>query len=232
MHEDALKLHELWRKDLARDKLLEESRGLKAKIADRSEAAEASAKKLSACTDNLARLKGKEREANRKAETYTKRRDAAQRSIDQGLATDYEAAEGQVRQCSEILDEVETQQLELMESIEEASELLKRTEMTLALNRSQAEAAQKAYDDRYPTLKAEFDQATAVRNAAREDIWKDLLQRYDELRKKRRPAFADIRDKSCTGCNVQINATDLSTHRRAAELVTCRQCGRLLGEFL
>ncbi|MFT5586063.1 MAG: hypothetical protein ACI9VR_003659, partial [Cognaticolwellia sp.] len=32
--------------------------------------------------------------------------------------------------------------------------------------------------------------------------------------------------------NVKINATDLSNHRRAAEFVTCRQCGRLLGEFL
>lgn len=232
MHEDALKLHDLWRKDLARDKLLDESRGLKARIADRTAAVEDATKKLSAATDNLARLKGKEREANRKAETYTKRRDTAQRSIDQGLATDYEAAEGQVRQCSEILDEVETQQLELMEAVETGAETLERCTMTLALNKSQVLAAQKAYDDRYPSLKKDFDAATKVRDEARADIWKDLLHRYDELRKKRRPAFADIRNDSCTGCNVKINATDLSTHRRAAELVTCRQCGRLLGEFL
>ncbi len=232
MHEDALKLHDLWRKDIARDKLLEESRGLKAKIVDRTAAVEQSTTKLSAATDNLTRLKGKEREANRKAATYTKRRDTAQRSIDQGLATDYVAAEDQIRQCGEILDQVETLQLELMESVEAAAELLERSTMTLALNKSQVIASQKAYDDRYPTLKNEFDAASKLRNAARQDIWKDLIQRYDELRKKRRPAFADIRNDSCTGCNVKINATDLSNHRRAAELVTCRQCGRLLGEFL
>ncbi|MED5371947.1 MAG: C4-type zinc ribbon domain-containing protein [Myxococcota bacterium] len=230
MHEDSLKLEALWRKDLARDALLEESRGLKARIADRAEAAVKAEQVLSEATARLAELKTQEKEVHRQAETYEKQRDRAQRSIDQGIG-DYEAATAQFQKCSQILDDLETQELELMEALDEATEALERATQTQALVSSQHQGAQRAYDDRYPSLKAEFDAATAERDAAREGIWRDLLQRYDNLRKKRRPAIVPVNGDACGGCNMQVNATDLSDHRRAVEVMFCRHCGRILGEI-
>jgi predicted nucleic acid-binding Zn-ribbon protein len=231
MHEDALKLYALWRLDVARDAFLQESRALKARIAAEEQALVEAAANQDAAEQALTAARELERELNRKVDSYTKRRDRAQKSIDTGVATDFHAAQRQVEQCAELLDGLETDLLEAMDGKEQAETTLERSTSVHGLVASRLAAAQKAYTDRRPALKVSFDAVTVERDAARGEVWRDQLSRYDGLRKKGWAAFARVRDGNCGGCNVRLNGVDLSAHRRAIEFVWCPNCGRALGDI-
>lgn len=230
MHEDALKLYALWRLDVARDALLQESRDLKGRIAAEEQALADAEATLDAAAQALTAAKELERELNRKVDSYTKRRDRAQKSIDTGVATDFHAAQRQVEQCSELLDDLETDLLEAMDGKESAETTLERATSVRGLVASRLATAQKAYTDRRPALKVAFDAVTVERDAARTEVWRDQLSRYDGLRRKGWSAFARVRDGNCGGCNVRLNGVDLSSYRRAIEFVWCPSCGRALGD--
>lgn len=228
MHPEVEKVWALWEKEQARDVLLSEWRGLheaKKKLAEEVEAAAAKTADSTAARDAIA---ADEKQLNRKLESYQKRLARAKKSIDTGTASDFRLAQAQVEQCTAIIDEVETELLEVMEQLEDAQELEKRAQNGEAHLRHRLEAAEKKHDERLPTLKPEFEGATSVRDAAREGLWRDSLSRYDMLRKKKLAVFAYGDGATCSGCHSGMDGTRYSTLHRDVELVTCRHCGRFL----
>lgn len=230
MHEYAMKVLELWKKEQVRDALLSEWSGLNGAVKRLKEEHDARTEELAALLAIQAGLKDRERDAARRTERYGKARDKAQKAIDTGTATDFGLALEQVRKCVELLDEVETESLEIMEEQESTDQAVGAVRRVLAQKVQLLAAAEAAREARKTSLKEAFDQATAERDAVRPDVWRDLLNRYDRLRAKKLSVFADVKDTQCQGCHVSIPGVDLSAHRRGAEVGICKNCGRFLAE--
>ncbi|MCB9741157.1 MAG: hypothetical protein H6740_00850 [Alphaproteobacteria bacterium] len=232
MHEQVLKLQALWRKEQARNALLDERSGLEQKLSRAGTTREEAEATLTERQARLVQLREDERAHTKRMETYIKHRDRAQEAIDTGTAPDYRIAQTQVERCAAIVDEEETFLLELFEEIEAAEAAVQGAINARDAAALRAREAQGALDARLPGLEAELVEATAERDAAREGIYRPELERYGRLVGRSLEPFADIRDSTCLGCNMKVNAVDLSEHRRAAAVVSCRHCGRFLGELL
>ncbi len=230
MHEDLLKVYALWGKEQARDVLLAEWSGLNGEVKRLKEALATKTAEIQELLEQTESLTTQEREANRKIERYTKRGQKAQKAIDTGTATDFGMALEQVSACTKLIDEVETELLQTMDELENTAEITASKRQAEAQLSAQLEHATGARDERKPSLKVEFDAATAERDGGREGIWRDLLTRYDRLRAKKVMVFADIVSGQCTGCYITVPSEQVSAHRRAVEVGVCRSCGRFLGE--
>ena len=228
MHPDTEKLFALWQREVARDRLLAEWRGLHDTHKDLVAQTEQKAQAASDAKAALDALKKRERDLNRKLETYQKRRDNAQRSIETGTASDFRAAEAQAKQCAEICDDTETELLELMEEIDAAEQASSAADDGRDHMQHRAQAAKTKLDERLPSLKPQFEEATQTRDAAREGIWRDQLSRYDALRKKKSACFATVSEMTCGGCHTKLDGQRYSNLTRDTEVVTCRHCGRFL----
>jgi uncharacterized protein len=58
-------------------------------------------------------------------------------------------------------------------------------------------------------------------------VSKDILNLYEELKKKRKTAVAKAMQGTCSGCHIQLSVTDLQKVR-SGNLVQCSSCGRIL----
>lgn len=230
MHEDSLKVQALWTKEQVRDGLLAEWGRLNAEVKRLKDEQQAKADEVAALEQQIADLRERERDANRRSERYTSRRAKAQKAIDTGTATDFGLAQEQVRKCTELLDEVETELLELYDALETTETSLGSVQKVHAQKGQLLGQAEAARDARKPSLKTEFDAITAERDAARVGIWRDHLSRYDRLRSKKMSVMMPLADKACGGCMVGIPGVQLSAHKRGAEVGICTHCGRFLGE--
>lgn len=232
MHEDSLKLAALWKKDQARDALLAERAGLDDRVERTEEKlAEASAR-LAALKVRQDALRATEREQTRRMEGHAQRRDRTLQLIAEGRAPDYFVAQSQAEKCAELVDELETSLLELMEELEKVDEESAHTAAAQALLKARLEEAKADRSARSPGLAEAIDAATTERDDAREGIFRDLLGRYDQLRARGRAPFADVRGVTCTGCSMAMERLALAEHRRGASVQWCRHCGRFLGEML
>lgn len=228
MHADLEKVWNLWLKEQLRDALLTEWRGLHDAVKKLEVELTSSGERADAAVAHRDELAAEERRLNLKLDSYQKRVARAKKSIETGTASDYRAAQMQADQCAVIIDEVETELLELMERLEDANAKADAALSGKAHLAHRLEAAKKKHDERLPLLKPEFEDATAVRDAAREGIWRDQLSRYDMLRKKKFSAFASGKDQTCHGCHSGMDGTKYSTLQRDVEVVVCRHCGRFL----
>lgn len=175
----------------------------------------------------LAAIREAERAAARDVGLYEKRRATASRALADGLG-DPDAAQRQVEQCSTILDDLETRQLEMMEAAEAAGASVAAAR---AERDARAVAASAAAAEIPPGL-AQIDAARAgllpPRDAGRAALPKELGLRYDLVRTKKRTAVAELRpDDTCLGCRLRAPTAEAAEARRGL-LRTCRGCGRFL----
>ncbi|TVQ93858.1 MAG: hypothetical protein EA397_03655 [Deltaproteobacteria bacterium] len=175
----------------------------------------------------LAGLREAERSASREVTLYQKRRAAATRALEQGLG-DPEAAQRQVEQCAQIIDEFETRQLELLEAIETAQQTLAerqrvQSEAEQALGQHIVEAG-----EALAAIEAQRGRLQPQRDRAHEALPKDLGLRYDLVRSKKGSAVAALQDDdSCSTCRLRAPMAEASEIRRGL-LKSCRGCGRYL----
>ena len=230
MHEDGLKVYDLWKKEQVRDALLAEWAKLNGVVKRLKDEQQAKADEIEALTGLQAALRERERDANRRNERYVGRRAKAQKAIDTGTATDFGLAQEQVSKCTDLLDAVDTELLELYEELESVDTNIEAVRRVHAQKGQLLEAAEAARTARKTPLKQEFDAITAERDAARLPVWRDHLARYDRLRAKKLQPFGPLVEGACGGCMVGIPGVELSSHKRGADVGICKQCGRFLGE--
>lgn len=175
----------------------------------------------------LAELRDAERAASREVNLYEKRSATATRALEQGLG-DPAAAQRQIEQCAQIIDDLETRQIELMEAIEAAQQTLSERQ------RAQSEAEQAlaihVQGARVELDSIEKEQATLTpqRDRARAALPKELGLRYDLIRTKKGTATALLQpDDACAACRLRAPMAEASDVRRGL-LKSCRGCGRYL----
>lgn len=208
------------------DHLDKELAHLRARISSATVSRDEAKASLAAAQRQLTACKDAERATAREVEQYEKRRATATRALENGLG-DPEAAERQVDQCTQIIDDLENRELEEMEAIEEALVALDAAEAVLAGAERFLESEQAAAPPEIEAQEAVRTTAQAERDAAWADVPRDLQRRYALVRKKKRFAAVELRDGYCVACRVKVPLQEVSDVNRGL-LKHCFQCGRFL----
>ncbi len=193
-------------------------------VTNQREAAEA----LEAARVALDGVRTEERRVMRKLDSYRKRVSTTRTMIDTGKAPDYRLAEQQLRSCILIVDDLETEALELMEQRDDAEQV--------------AEAAQQAFDaaedastravvrerDRIPAIDRELEDLDLARPALQEALTHEHRGPFRTLRARNRSAVATLRDGACSVCNYASPSQVVNEIEGHTRVHTCRNCGRFL----
>jgi predicted nucleic acid-binding Zn-ribbon protein len=157
-----------------------------------------------------------------------------QARIADGTVADPKALSSMVEEVSHLkkrISDLEDAELEVMEQLEAAAESREKLRTRIAevddnLTRTIAER-----DLRLGELEVEIGGLRAERAEIAPLIPEDLLSLYDKIGANHGGVgAAELRQRRCTGCQLEINAADLRAFSAAAEdeVLRCEECGRIL----
>lgn len=144
---------------------------------------------------------------------------------------EYRALGTEVERYQKEIDDLETQELELMEEGDGLKQTL--TEAREQLAREEAIVAEElaALDKRESTEKERLSEVQGERQAAASKIEdEDLLELYDRLRKARGTNVIVSLSPAgqCEGCHVKVTPATKIKVQADKELIQCENCGRIL----
>ena len=226
MHEDLERLDRIDRLDRGRAK--RQAEVVKAQDNWERARAELAQKETAraACATAVEDNRAAQKALQRKIGEFVKRRTSAERLLASGQG-DPEAAERQVDRCTALIDDVETEMLELLEA---------QDALQAALDAAEAEregAAQHlaGLDDTVPeqvrTLEAEAARLATEQDALMAELPSDLASRYQAWRARKKWAVARVVRNACDACRMEVQPQHRSDLRRG-RIAPCRGCHRWL----
>jgi uncharacterized protein len=189
---------------------------------------------LVAADTRVSDLEIAQRQAERDLEPVRERRRRNQQRVNDGSIGDPKALRGLVEEIQHLgrrINDLEDAELELMEQLESATAVRD----DLAARNAELESRVAALTARRDELVAEIDADLADQAGRRDTVAADipgpLMAAYDRLRATHGGVgAAELRNRRCTGCQLEVNAADLRTFAAAAEdeVLRCEECGRIL----
>jgi uncharacterized protein len=175
-----------------------------------------------------------QRQAEADLEPVRQRRTRNQQRVDDGSIGDAKALAGLVEEIQHLdrrISDLEDAELELMEQLDSATAA--RDDLASANGELDSRIAE--LTGRRNELVAGIDAELKSRVGQREQIVIDLpaplIATYDKLRGTHGGVgAAELRNRRCTGCQLEVNAADLRTFAAAPEdeVLRCEECGRIL----
>ena len=161
-----------------------------------------------------------------KVRTYEHQRNMAVRALEQGAGT-ADAAERQIEQCDRILDDAETQILQLMEDQERITDEIEAAQSALAAVTEVLTEHERDVPGEIQGYRAEYQQHKTRRTEAFARLEPDKQERYKKLRERRGSAVALIKDKSCHRCGRVVQSQHLGDILKG-KIMPCHGCARWL----
>lgn len=127
-----------------------------------------------------------------------------------------------------LINETETQVLELMEEIENITEELTVLKNLLANIKDEYKNQLINYNKVKNDLNNNIETEKNDINNLEKKIDEKILNQYKLIRKNKQPAVAEIRNNICSGCNITISRFVLESMKKDREIVCCELCGRIL----
>ena len=181
---------------------------------------------LARATDAVAQNSAAEKAAQRLLTQHRGNRSSAVRMLETGQG-DPEAAQRQLVGCEALIDDVETDVLELMEARDALleGEAAAQAEMTT----SEADVARRAEENPrvIGVLEAELAELAADRDGVHTALSRELSSKYDHWRGRDKWAVAREVRGACDTCRMEVHAQHLSDLRRG-RIEPCRGCHRWL----
>ncbi len=181
--------------------------------------------------DDLTR---EQRKADADVEQVKTRRTRDQTRMDQGLISnpkDLERMQGELGSLARRISDLEDVELEVMEQLETAqSEHDVLVAEVVELDARAAELTHKR-DELAGTMNVELGSVTAERKTLADGLAEDLLALYEKIRaQKGGVGAAALQSRRCTGCSLQLTASDLGRIGTASmdEVLRCEECQRIL----
>jgi predicted nucleic acid-binding Zn-ribbon protein len=115
-----------------------------------------------------------------------------------------------------------------METIEQSRGQLAEVEKRVAETRSRLEAERRATDARDAELTSELARLRALRSEVGPGVGPELLNHYERIANRRRPAVILVEEERCGGCRVGIPPQSFIEILRSETIVTCGNCSRIL----
>jgi predicted nucleic acid-binding Zn-ribbon protein len=171
--------------------------------------------------------------ADREVEQVKARRERDRTRMDSGQITqpkDLERMQHELVSLERRITTLEDAELEVMEALEQAQQVLD----ALAIRADDVDAKLgelvTARDEKRVGIDASLDEVTAARGPATEGMPEDLMALYERLREQKGIGAALLRARQCGGCNMTLDASELSRIRSAPadEVIRCEECQRIL----
>jgi predicted nucleic acid-binding Zn-ribbon protein len=134
----------------------------------------------------------------------------------------------EMEHARESISEHETKILEHMDAIEQSRGQLAEAEKQVGETRSRLEAERRAIDARDTECTSEIDRLRVLRAEVGPGIGPELLNHYERVAKRRRPAVILVKEERCGGCRVGIPPQSFIEILRSEMIVTCGNCARIL----
>ena len=226
MHEDLARLAVIDQLDRSTDKTKRRRASARQAIADTRTAIEGATRAVAAAQELFDTNRSEERALHRRLEAARGHRGNALRLLETGQG-DPEGAQRQLDKSSALIDELETEMLEVLEAQDGLStslEAAKSAQAAKEAHLAELEAAQ-------PAIEEEVTLALASDAEARAPVWSaldaDLQQRYQDFRAKRMWAVSRIRDNACNACNKVVRQQHIADLKRGL-IAPCMGCRRWL----
>lgn len=147
-----------------------------------------------------------------------------------GPAKELQALQHELDSLGRRQGELEEVQLEVMERAERAEELVAVLTQKRAPLDDVLAAAESARDAALADLEEESAGLQRQRADVAAGVGEDLLALYEKIRAATGTGAAELRQRRCEGCHLELMAADLDRFRRAAddEVLRCEECRRIL----
>jgi predicted nucleic acid-binding Zn-ribbon protein len=181
--------------------------------------------------DDLTR---EQKRADADVEQVKARRQRDQDRMDQGLISnpkDLERMQGELVSLDRRISELEDTELEVMERLEDAQrDLDDHTAQLSDLDRKIAEATV-VRDDAAAEIEKQLAETAEERTQKAAGLPEDLLALYHRLREQKGGVGAAmLRARSCSGCSLQLNSSELADIAKTPSdaVLRCEECNRIL----
>jgi predicted nucleic acid-binding Zn-ribbon protein len=125
---------------------------------------------------------------------------------------------------------LEDEELEVMEQLEEAQGALTALEAELAGIDARLAELVAARDEKAAAIDAQLADVAAERPSAVDGMPQDLLDLYEKLREAKGIGAAELRQRRCGGCQLELDAAELARIRslQSNDVARCEECGRIM----
>ena len=171
--------------------------------------------------------------ADREVEQVRARRERDRTRMDTGQVTnpkDLERMQHELVSLERRITTLEDAELEVMEALEQAQQVLDA--LGIRADDVDARLAElvAARDEKRAAIDASLEEVSAARGPASEGMPEDLMALYERLREQKGIGAALLRARQCGGCNMTLDASELSRIKAAPadEVIRCEECQRIL----
>ncbi len=178
-------------------------------------------------------LTAEQAKADREVEQVKARRERDRTRMDTGQVTnpkDLERMQHELVSLERRISTLEDAELEVMEQLEEAQQVLDG--LGIRADDIDARLAElvAARDEKGTAIDASLAEVAGARGPVVEGLPGDLLALYERLREQKGIGAALLRARQCGGCNMTLDASELSRIRSADpdEVIRCEECQRIL----
>jgi predicted nucleic acid-binding Zn-ribbon protein len=183
---------------------------------------------LSPISGRLAEQHDHAKSLQRRLDQYTSTVKMTRELIDLGRAPDFQMALRQLQQCEEIVDKLETELLELFDSIETSEASLNTAQQCASEAAEARQRAEQRASDQTAPLSTQLAAALEQISLRRQDVPTHLLEWYDRLRATDRVPISEVREKTCTACRMQTPDQIMREIQAGKRVHRCRNCSRFL----
>lgn len=142
---------------------------------------------------------------------------------------EYAALGAEIVRYTDMVNELETQELECMEKSDGLAEILAKAEEKLTAVKEGMPAEVKALTEKKNNLTARIAELTEERAILVKDVESGTLAIYDRVfAKKGNAAVSPLSDNLCGGCHMKVIADTISRTIDEKELSQCENCGCFL----
>lgn len=143
---------------------------------------------------------------------------------------EYDKLGAEVKRYEEMVDDLETQELELMEKSDECQATIADAKASLAKTQGIVDEEIAVLDQRAEANRTEISSLKETRTEEVTKVEEDLLNEYDRLFKKREgKAVCKLTpERTCTSCNVSVTPGTFADARSGETIAECDNCGAIL----
>lgn len=142
---------------------------------------------------------------------------------------EFTALEHEITRYNGEIDQLETNELELMEKADTLRDAQQQAEKALTLTQEMVDDEIAQLDKRSAEVQTQHQEVTAERAKLAADIDPDLLSLYERLMKSKGGDAVVAAEKSqCQGCHMKIVPATMIKVQAEKEIAQCENCGRIL----
>lgn len=142
---------------------------------------------------------------------------------------EYQALGHEITRYEKEVDDLETQELELMEEMDSLRAGLKSAEAALAHTRTLVDEDLATIAQRHQRMEDERKEVQAERAKLAAEVPDSVMPLYERLMKSKNGlALAPMREGKCEGCHMKLIPSTVVAVQSGKEIARCEDCGRIL----